>query len=480
MAKILDMPKLSPTMEEGVLSAWHKKEGDAVAVDDLLAEVETDKATMEFRAFDAGTLLKILVPPGSQVKLGQPVAIVGSPGEDVSAMTPGAAPSPPPTPTATPNPAATPNPTPTPSPTATPTPPATPTSTPTPTAKPRIPEDTLAPRAQRHPPIVNVLERTSYAAEPAGNGQGDGGRVMASPYVRKVARERGLDLQGAQGTGPGGRVVPADLESMRAASPQTAAPLARVTPGTPAAPGAASLEEPEVRPLSLMRKTIARRLTESKSTVPHFYLSIDVDVAELVKLRERINAELAPGDAKADPDAPPLKVSLNDLLIKACAVALVRVPECNASFTPDAILVHRRVDISVAVAIPDGLVTPVVRRADQKSVVAIAREVRELASRARARKLKPEEMADGTFSISNLGMFGVDEFAAVINPPEGAILAVGQVRDVPVVVDGAVVPGKHLALTLSCDHRVVDGAVGAAFLAELRRLIEHPLRVLTG
>jgi pyruvate dehydrogenase E2 component (dihydrolipoamide acetyltransferase) len=230
-----------------------------------------------------------------------------------------------------------------------------------------------------------------------------------------------------------------------------------------------------------MRKTIARRLTESKTTVPHFYLSIDVDVAELVKLRERINAELTPGDAKVAPEAPPpLKVSLNDLLIKACAVALVRVPECNASFTPDAILVHRRVDISVAVAIPDGLVTPVVRRADQKSVVAIAREVRELASRARARKLKPEEMADGTFSISNLGMFGIDEFAAVINPPEGAILAVGQVRDVPVVVDGAVVPGKHLALTLSCDHRVVDGAVGAAFLAELRRLIEHPLRVLTG
>jgi pyruvate dehydrogenase E2 component (dihydrolipoamide acetyltransferase) len=328
---------------------------------------------------------------------------------------------------------------------------------------------------------VNALERTSYAAEPAGNGHGDGGRVMASPYVRKVARELGVDLQGAQGTGPGGRVVPSDLESMRGAAPRTAAPLARIAPATPAAPGAASLEEAEVRPLSLMRKTIARRLTESKTTVPHFYLSIDVDVAELVKLRERINAELTPGDAKVAPEAPPpLKVSLNDLLIKACAVALVRVPECNASFTPDAILVHRRVDISVAVAIPDGLVTPVVRRADQKSVVAIAREVRELASRARARKLKPEEMADGTFSISNLGMFGIDEFAAVINPPEGAILAVGQVRDVPVVVDGAVVPGKHLALTLSCDHRVVDGAVGAAFLAELRRLIEHPLRVLTG
>ena len=199
-----------------------------------------------------------------------------------------------------------------------------------------------------------------------------------------------------------------------------------------------------MRPLSPMRKTIARRLTESKTTVPHFYLTIDVDAAELVKLREQINAELAAqrATARRTASAQPLKVSLNDLLVKACAVALVRVPECNASFTPEAILVHRRVDISVAVAIPDGLVTPVVRDADQKSVVAIAREVRELASRARARKLKPEEMQDGTFSISNLGMFGIDEFAAVINPPEGAILAVGQVRDVPVVHDGAVVAGQ--------------------------------------
>ena len=230
-----------------------------------------------------------------------------------------------------------------------------------------------------------------------------------------------------------------------------------------------------------MRKTIARRLTESKATVPHFYLSIDADAAGLVKIREQINAELAAAaGGKDNGAAAPLKVSLNDLIIKACAVALVHVPECNASFTPEALVFHKRVDISVAVAIADGLVTPVLRHADQKSVVAIAIEVRELAARARARKLKPEEMQNGTFSISNLGMFGIDEFAAVINPPEGAILAVGQVRDVPVVADGAVVPGKRIALTLSCDHRVVDGAVGAAFLAELRRLIERPLRVLTG
>jgi pyruvate dehydrogenase E2 component (dihydrolipoamide acetyltransferase) len=228
-----------------------------------------------------------------------------------------------------------------------------------------------------------------------------------------------------------------------------------------------------------MRKTIARRLTESKQTVPHFYLSIDVDAAPIARLREQINDELgasAPRNGAASETA--IKVSVNDLLIKACAIGLVRVPECNASFTPEAILVHRRVDISVAVAIPDGLVTPVVRNADKKSIVTIAQEVRDLASRAKAKKLKPEEMSDGTFSISNLGMFGIDEFAAVINPPEGAILAVGRIRQEPVVWEGAVVPGQRLALTLSCDHRVVDGAVGARFLAELRALIERPTQML--
>jgi pyruvate dehydrogenase E2 component (dihydrolipoamide acetyltransferase) len=457
MAKILDMPKLSPTMEEGVLSTWHKKEGDAFGVDDLLAEVETDKATMEFRAFDNGTLLKILVAAGSQVKIGQPVAIVGNPGDDIRSLTPA-------TPVAA-----------TPARTAAATAPQRP-------AQPELPPDrpleTLAPPAQRHPPQGHLLDRTSYAGEPASDGSPRAeaaGRVLASPYVRKVARELGLDLHGAQGSGPGGRLIPADLASLRSA----AAPLARSEPAPTLAN--TSLSMPEIRPLSPMRRTIARRLTESKTMVPHFYLTIDVDAWELVRLREQINAELAAAGAPSkDTQAQPVKVSLNDLLLKACAVALVRVPECNASFTPDAILVHKRVDISVAVAIPDGLITPVVRSADQKSVVAIAQEVRELAARARARKLKPEEMMDGTFSISNLGMFGIDEFSAVINAPEGAILAVGQVRDVPVVHDGAVVAGKRLAMTLSCDHRVVDGAVGAAFLAELRRLLEHPLRVLTG
>jgi pyruvate dehydrogenase E2 component (dihydrolipoamide acetyltransferase) len=232
-----------------------------------------------------------------------------------------------------------------------------------------------------------------------------------------------------------------------------------------------------------MRKTIARRLTQAKQTVPHFYLTIDVDAEALVALREKINTELAAGvhPPKNGAEAPkPEKISLNDLIVKASAAALGRVPECNAQFTDEAILVHKRIDISVAVAVPEGLLTPVLRNADQKSVVIIAREVRELATRARAKKLRPEEMSDGTFSISNLGMFGIDEFAAVINPPEGAILAVGQVRDEPVVKGGEVKPGKRLSMTLSCDHRVVDGAVGAAFLAELRDLIERPMRILTG
>jgi pyruvate dehydrogenase E2 component (dihydrolipoamide acetyltransferase) len=468
MAKILEMPKLSPTMEEGVLSAWHKKEGDSIGVDDLLAEVETDKATMEFRSFDKGTLLKLLVPAGAQVKLGQPVAVLGNAGEDVSSfVAQGAAPAAPApenkAPAAEPQAAAPPA--------------AAPPKTIAPTQPP--PPETVAPMALRRPPMgSNVLDRTSYVAEPLENGgRSSGGRVLASPYVRKTARDMGIDLQGAQGSGPGGRVLPADLDGLRA---QNSVALARAPLTAPGASHTPPGEEDEVRPLTPMRKTIARRLTESKSTVPHFYLSIDVDASGLVKLRDQINAELAPQGKAANGDAPPLKVSFNDLLIKACAVALTHVPDCNASFSPEAILVHKRVDISVAVAIPDGLVTPVVRQADRKSVVAIAREVRELAARARARKLKPEEMADGTFSISNLGMFGIDQFAAVINPPEGAILAVGQVRDVPVVSEGAVVPGKRLAMTLSCDHRVVDGAIGAAFLSELRRLVEHPLRVLTG
>ncbi|MFT3764429.1 MAG: pyruvate dehydrogenase complex dihydrolipoamide acetyltransferase [Minicystis sp.] len=451
MAKVLEMPKLSPTMEEGQISAWHKKEGDSVGVDDLLAEVETDKATMEYRSFDKGTLLKILVPAGSVVKLGQPVAILGAAGEDASALIAqhgGGAP-------AAPQPAA---------------PKADTARAPEKIATDQVPADkaTPAPRgdvpAATPPPVAAPTPPPAPAAAPE---PAPGGRVRASPYVRKLARERGLNLAGVDGSGPNGRIVARDLDRIPAA-PAAAPAIA------PAAP--ADLEGPEVRPLSMMRKAIARRLTESKQTVPHFYLTIDVDADALHHLREQINADLAAGHGG---DQAP-KVSFNDLIIKACAIALRRVPECNAQFTPDAILVHRRVDISVAVAVAEGLVTPVVRDADEKSVLAISAEVRELAARAKAKKLKPEEMANGTFSISNLGMYGIDSFAAVINPPEGAILAIGQVRREPVVKGESVVPGRRLAMTLSCDHRVVDGAVGATFLKALRQILEHPTQILLG
>jgi len=457
MAKVLEMPKLSPTMEEGQISVWHKKEGDAVGVDDLLAEVETDKATMEYRSFDKGTLLRILSPAGAVVKLGQPVAILGNPGEDISAL--GGGQRPPPTPPGLSG--------------------AAPVAEPAaPAAAPAAPPVAAPPAPVVAPPAPVATAAAPVAAPPApvaaAPTPSPTGRVKASPYVRKLARDRDLSLAGVAGSGPNGRIIARDLDGLVAAPATSAAPSA---PAAKAPVAPAGLEAPEVRPLSMMRKAIARRLTESKQTVPHFYLTIDIDADPLHHLREQINADLA---SAAPAGQPAAKVSFNDLLTKACAIALVRVPECNAQFTADAILVHRRVDISVAVAVAEGLVTPVVRDADTKGVLEIAAEVRDLAGRAKAKKLKPEEMANGTFSISNLGMYGIDSFAAVINPPEGAILAVGQVRREPVVKGEAVVPGRRLAMTLSCDHRVVDGAVGATFLRALRQLCEHPTQILLG
>jgi pyruvate dehydrogenase E2 component (dihydrolipoamide acetyltransferase) len=487
MAKVLEMPKLSPTMTEGQLTVWHKKEGDHVEVDDLLAEVETDKATMEFRSFDKGTLLKLLVPADSLVKLGQPVAIIGDKGEDVSKLVPagGAPPKSEAKSDANGKNGSTKD-------------AASDVSDKKPeaasgdekaaasqkTSEAAAKDDTSRDKREgaasasakdesRTPPRVAGDEKTGSksAAQGAANHAmtSADGRLRASPYVRKVARERDLDLTRVSGSGPHGRIVARDLDK---------APAAGRTGSTGAITPHA--EADDIRPLSMMRKTIARRLTESKQTVPHFYLTIDVDAAPIARLREQINDDLDAGAPQnGDKDAAPaLKVSVNDLLIKACAIALVRVPQCNASFTPEALVFHRRVDISVAVAVPDGLLTPVVRNADKKSVVTIAQEVRDLAARAKAKKLRPEEMADGTFSISNLGMFGIDAFAAVINPPEGAILAVGKIRAEPVVWEGAVVAGQKLAMTLSCDHRVVDGAIGAKFLAELRSLIERPTQML--
>ncbi|MEM9190612.1 MAG: pyruvate dehydrogenase complex dihydrolipoamide acetyltransferase [Myxococcota bacterium] len=419
MAKILGLPKLSPTMEEGTLVSWEKKEGDAIDVDDLLAEVETDKATMEFRSFDKGTLLKILVDEGATLEPDMPVAILGDPGEDITALieeakTMGASGG----------------------------------ANGAPAPEPAASEP--APAAPVEAPAATPTAATVSRVEP-------GGRILASPLVRKLSREQGIDLAMVTGTGPHGRIIKRDLDGYQPTS----------SPGPTTA--LIAPRETRIEKVSQMRKTIARRLTESKRDVPHYYLTIDVDMEPLMAARKAINAELEKSGQK---------VSVNDLLIKGCATALRRHPNVNASFRGDTIHYHGRVDISVAVAIPDGLITPVVRNADLKGLAEISTEVRELAGRAREKRLQPEEFTDGTFSISNLGMFGIEYFTAVINPPEGAILAVGTIRDEPVIKGGALVPGKRMRMTMSCDHRVIDGAVGAEFLATLKRLLEAPASML--
>jgi pyruvate dehydrogenase E2 component (dihydrolipoamide acetyltransferase) len=454
MAKIIGLPKLSPTMEEGTLVRWVKQEGDPLEVDDLIAEVETDKATMEFRSFDRGVLLKQLAAEGATLQPDQPVAIIGNKGEDISALLKkvgaGGAKSEAPA-----------------------KPELAPAKQPAAEAKQAAP----APAAKESEPEQEAGAETPEAEPPAT------GRVFASPVVRRIAREKDIDLSGVEGSGPHGRVIKRDVEALasRVGLPGTPLRGPSAPPPSMKKPAAAPARAPEpaqaraasgeagerVEKLSQMRKTIARRLTESKREVPHFYLTIDVDAEPIMRLREQLNQSLS-GE----------KVSVNDVLIKACAVALRRMPRVNVSFAGDSMIYHEDVNISVAVAVPDGLMTPVVRRADQLGVLEISRQVRELAGRAKEKKLKPEEMQGGTFSISNLGMFGIDWFSAVINPPEGAILAVGSVRDEPVVRAGAVVPGKKLALTMSCDHRVVDGAIGAEWLKLLRGLLESPLSML--
>jgi len=427
VAKIIELPKLSPTMEEGTLVRWSRKEGDAVGVDDLLAEVETDKATMEFRSFDKGTVLKLLVPEGAVLKLGQPVAIFGSPGEDISALlaSVGAAPAAPAAPAAEAPPEK-----------RAPVSPTLEVPTPTPTSE----------QPTRPPPNTPAGSPGDAAVK---GERGVAGAILApsSPRVRRIARERAVDLDAVPGTGAHGRVTEADVTQPKGLA---------LRPGDVA------------RPASPMRKVIARRLVESKQTVPHFYLEADLDVEALVALREQVNLG----------STPETKISVNDMLLRACALALRAVPEANASWIDGQVVQYDRADVSVAVSIEDGLLTPVLRDADRLSLGAVAKATKELVAKARARKLTPEEMTGGTFSLSNLGMFQIDRFAAVINPPESMILAVGAVRDVPVVKGGAVVPGKRCAVTLSCDHRVVDGALGAKWLLALRGLVENPMRIL--
>ena len=407
------MPALSPTMSEGNLARWLKNEGDQIKSGDIIAEIETDKATMEFEATDEGTLGKILVPGGSQgVKVNQPIALLLEEGEDATALTAPAA------------------------------------------AKPAA-----VPAAAAPGPATSAVSQ-AVASAPVASGD----RVFASPLARRLARQAGIDLRSVKGSGPHGRIVRADVEASpppKAASPTPGAPAPKPVPA--AAIGPAYTEQP----LSSMRKVIARRLTEAKQTVPHFYLTIDCRLDKLLALRSDLNGR---GDD--------YKLSVNDFVIRAVALALRKVPAANASFTETAIRYYTEVDISVAVATPNGLITPVIKHADHKGLAGISNEMKALAVKARDGKLKPEEYQGGGFTISNLGMYGIREFAAIINPPQGCILAVGAGEQRPVVVDGALAVATMMSCTLSVDHRVVDGAIGAEFLAAFKKLMEEPLTML--
>ncbi len=443
------MPALSPTMTEGNLAKWLKREGDEVHSGDVLAEIETDKATMEVEAVDDGRVGKILVPEGTQgVKVNQPIALLLGEGEDNSVLANVASPAPSAAPA---------------------------TAVPTVTA-PSSPSSSAAP-----PPAPS-------AETPRARGNGHDRRTFASPLAKRMAQQAGLDLAAITGSGPQGRIVKSDIEAAILAARQPAAapspPLARSAAApTPAAPALTStpptlLSKERVlalagnppyteRPLNAMRRVIARRLTEAKQTVPHFYLTIDCEIDELLKIRAELN-----GRSEA------YRISVNDFVIRATALALRQVPAANASWSDEAILQWDTVDIAVAVALEDGLITPIVKQADRKGLATIANETKDLAARARAGKLKLEEFQGGTFSISNLGMFGVRDFAAVINPPHGGILSVGAGEQRPIVKNGALAVATVMSCTLSCDHRVVDGAVGAQFLAAFKKLVEDPLTML--
>jgi pyruvate dehydrogenase E2 component (dihydrolipoyllysine-residue acetyltransferase) len=454
MAQIIGLPKLSPTMEEGVLIRWVKKEGDTISPGDLVAEVETDKANMDFTMEDDGVLLKLLVNEGDTVKLGAPVAILGDAGEDVSALVAEAAKQ-----TAAANAAAAPVSAPAAAP------------APAPAAAPAAPAPASAPRpAAPAPRPAPAAPAPRPAAAPAA-----GGRLLASPLAKTLAIELGIDLRSVAGTGPGGRIVERDVRAAAggagAAAPE-AAPIAiaaadeptlAIAVRAPIGPGLAEGDFTDV-PASNMRKRIAARLTEAKRDIPHFYLQRRIDAAPLLGFRARLNELL--GDRG--------KVSVNDLVVKASALALRRVPGCNASWTGDSIRLFHRVHVGIAVAIEDGLVTPVVFDADLKGIGAIAAEIKDLANRAKHRQLKAHEITGSTFTVSNLGMFGIERFTAVLNPPEGGILAVGAVQDAAVVAGGQVVAGKRMTVSMSCDHRVIDGALGSRWLAALADLLEHP------
>ncbi|TMJ49371.1 MAG: pyruvate dehydrogenase complex dihydrolipoamide acetyltransferase [Alphaproteobacteria bacterium] len=438
------MPALSPTMEKGNLAKWLKKEGDKVKSGDVIAEIETDKATMEVEAIDEGTIAKILVPEGTQdVAVNDVIAVMAGDGEDVKAAGAGAAgakPAPKPQEAAPPKAAAAP-------------------------AQAPAPKPAPAPVAAPAP----------QAASPAPQTNGHG-RIFSSPLARRLAKEAGIELGRIVGSGPHGRVIARDVEEAKSG---------KALKAPPAAPGAPSMSdkqilalfEPgsyEVVPHDGMRRTIAQRLTASVQTVPHYYLTIDCDIGKLLAAREEINAA-----APTDKEKKPLyKLSVNDFVIKAMAIALQRIPNCNVSWTEGGMVKHKHSDIGVAVAMPGGLITPIIRKAETKSLSMISGEMKDFAARARARKLKPEEYQGGTTAVSNLGMYGIKDFTAVINPPHATILAVGTSEERPVVHSGKIEIAHMMSVTLSCDHRAIDGALGAELIGAFKMLIENPVMMM--
>ncbi|MGH9971021.1 MAG: pyruvate dehydrogenase complex dihydrolipoamide acetyltransferase [Pyrinomonadaceae bacterium] len=450
MATQVIMPKLSPTMEEGQLSRWLKKEGDKVSMGEPLAEIDTDKATMEMQALGNGVLRKILIKEGESAPLGQLIAIIGEPDEDISGI---AQPSAPPSKEG-----------------------AAQAQTEAKPALEAAPPPAAEQPAGAEPRQVGDGSVRKEDSSHAGNGSraeaASSGRLIVSPLAARMAAEAGVDLRSLSGTGPGGRIVKRDIEAAmsqgktaREAAPAEA--LSRHLRAVetklqqPALVGASPYHD---EPASEIRRTIARRLVTSLGPIPHFFLTTEIEMDRAAEMRRGIN----------DLD-PELKISINDIIIKVAAAALIAHPQVNASFQDKSVRYYEHADIGVAVAIEDGLITPVVRSADQKSLSEIAREVRELAERARVRKLRPEEYTGATFSVSNLGMFGIDEFTAVINPPEGAILAVGAMTPKPVVRNDEIVARQMMRVTMSCDHRVIDGATGAKFLQTFKKILENPL-----
>ena len=418
MPNYIEMPKLADTMTEGTLVKWRKKIGDKVSVGDVVADVETDKATMEMESFDDGTLHEFLVKEGQKVAIGAKLAVLLSKGEQ------------PPAPGSVPPPA-----------------------------------EAKAGAAAASAPAAPAVAAVAASVQAAGgSARSAGGRVKSSPLARKIAAERGLDIAQLAGTGPGGRIVAKDVQSAQArpaAAAPGAAPIAYATAG----------DGDEVIALSGMRRIIAERLLASKTQIPHFYLHLEVDAGPLMKMRAQLNAG---GEA-----AGASKLTVNDFILKAVVAAAVKVPAVNASFAGDSVIQFSSVNLSVAVAVDDGLVTPVVRNANKQSLKEISDAVKDLASRARGKKLKPDEYQGGTITVSNLGAFGVEFFDAIINPPQAAIVSVGAIVKKPVVGPGdTIVVGQRLAIGLSADHRVVDGAVAASYLAEIKRLVESPALLL--